>query len=84
MTVPELSTAMIEMQPLVKSTAEAVQWNCDLLNAVIGRVNALEAWTKVAEPQISAAGEFTQVHESQLAQLTGFGDELKSAFSALE
>ena len=55
-----------------------------MLNAVIGRVNALEFWTKVAEPQISAAGELTQVHETQLAQLTGFGDELKSAFSALE
>ena len=43
MAVPELSTAMIELQPLVKSTAEAVQWNCDLLNAVIGRVNSFEA-----------------------------------------
>ncbi len=56
MSVPELSTAMIEMQPLVRSTAEAVQWNCDLLNAVIGRVNSLEAWTKVAGPQVTAAG----------------------------
>ena len=35
MSLPELSTAMNETQPLLRSTAEAVQWNCDLLNAVI-------------------------------------------------
>ena len=54
MSLPELSTAMNETQPLLRSTAEAVQWNCDLLNAVIGRVNSLEAWTKIAEPQVYA------------------------------
>ena len=68
---------MLEVQPLVRSTAEAAQWNCDLLNAVIGRVNSLEAWTKVAELQITAAAGFS-------TELTGFGDQLKSAFSALE
>ena len=58
MSLPELSTAMNETQPLLRSTAEAVQWNCDLLNAVIGRVNSLEAWTKIAEPQVTAAVAF--------------------------
>ena len=58
LSLPELSTAVLEPQPLVRSTAQAVQWNCDLLNAVIGRVNSLEAWTKVAEPQITASAEF--------------------------
>ena len=82
--VPELSTAVLEMQPLVRSTAEAVQWNCDLLNAVIGRVNSLEAWTKVAESQITAAAEFESKHSEKLTELTGFGDQLKTAFSALE
>ena len=47
---PELSTAVLELQPLVRATAEAVQWNCDLFNAVIGCVISLEAWAKVAEP----------------------------------
>ena len=84
MSVPELSTAMNEMQPLVRSTAEAVQWNCDLLNAVIGRVNTLEAWTKIAEPQVAAAAEFEASNSEKLKELTGFGDQLKSAFSALE
>ena len=54
----ETSTAVLELQPLFRSTAEAVPWNCDLLNAVIGRVNSLEAWTKVAEPQVTKANEF--------------------------
>ena len=75
---------MLELQPLVRSTAEAVQWNCDLLNEVIGRVSSLEAWTKVAEPQVTAASEFEAKHSEKLAELTGFGDQLKSAFTALE
>ena len=54
----ETASAVAEMRPLVQSTAEAVQWNCDLLNAVIGRVNNLESWTQVAEPTITKAGEF--------------------------
>ena len=49
----ELESAVSEMKPLVQSTADAVHWNCDLLNALIGRVNALEAWTKIAEPEIA-------------------------------
>ena len=73
---------VIELEPLVRSTAEAVQWNCDLLNAVIGRVNSLEA--KVAEPQVTASTEFVAQHSEKLTELTGFGDQLKSAFSALE
>ena len=84
MAVPELSTAALEMQLLVRSTAEAVQWNCDLLNAVIGRANSLEAWTKVPEPQSTAAAEFESKHSEKLTELTGFGDQLKTAFSALE
>ena len=84
LSVPELSTAVLEVQPLVRSTTEAVQWNCDLLNAVIGRVNSLEAWTKVAEPQITAAAQFESTNSEKLAELTGFGDQLKTAFSALE
>ena len=83
LSLPEASIAVLEMQPLVRSTAEAVQWNCVLLTAVIGRVNSLGALAKVAEPQITAAAEFTIVHEVQLAELTGFGDQLKAAFSAL-
>ena len=75
---------MLELQPLVRSTAGAVQWNCDLLNAVIKRVNSLEAWTKVAEPQVTAASELEAKHSEKLAELTGFGDQLKSAFTALE
>ena len=80
----EASTAVLEMQSLVRSTAEAVQWNCDLLNAVIGRVNTLESWTKVAERQVTAAAEFEAKHSEKLTELTGFGDQLKSAFSAPE
>ena len=37
MTLAETATAVLEMRPLVQSTAEAVQWNCDLLNALITR-----------------------------------------------
>ena len=84
LTLPEVSTAVNEMQPLLRSTAEAVQWNCDLLNAVIGRVNSLEAWTKVAEPQVTAAAAFEAANVDKLKELTGFGDQLKAAFSALE
>ena len=80
----ETSTAVLEMQPLVRSTAEAVQWNCDLLSAVIGRVNTLESWTKVAEPQVSASTEFEAKYSAKVSELTGFGDQLKSAFAALE
>ena len=53
LSAPELSTAVLELQPLVRSTAEAVQWSCDLLNAVIGSVSSLESWTKVAEPKVT-------------------------------
>ena len=80
----ETSTAVLEIQPLLRSAAEAVQWNCDLLNAVIGRVNSLEAWTKVAESQVTASTEFVAQHSEKLSELTGFGDQLKSAFSARE
>ena len=73
----ETSTAVIELEPLVRSTAEAVQWNCDLLNAVIGRVNSLEAWTKVVEPQVTASTEFVAQHSEEFSELTGFGDRLK-------
>ena len=31
----ETGSGVLEMQPLLRSTAEAVQWNCELLNAVI-------------------------------------------------
>ena len=58
MSPPETSTAVSEMRPFLQSTAEAVQWNCDLLNALIGRVNTIEGWTKVAEPAITASSEF--------------------------
>ena len=68
----------------MRSTSEAVQWNCDLLNAVIGRVNSLEAWTKVAEPQGTASTELVAQHSEKLSELIGFGDQMKSAFSALE
>ena len=75
---------MLELQPLFRSTAEAVQWNCDLLNAVIGRVNSLEAWTKVVDPQVTAPTEFVAAHSSKLSELTGVGDQIKSAFAAVE
>ena len=39
----ETATAVSEMRPLVQSTAEAVQWNCDLLNALITRVYTIES-----------------------------------------
>ena len=55
MSTAELTTVVGEIQPLIRNTAEAVQWNCDLLNALIGRVNTIEAWTKIAEPEIAAA-----------------------------
>ena len=80
----ETSTASLEIQPLLRSTAEAVQWSCDLLNAVIGRVNSLQAWTKVAKPQVTASTEFEAKHSPKLAELAGFGDQLKSSFAALE
>ena len=80
----ETSTAVLEMQPLVRSTAEAVQWNCDLLNAVIGRVNTLESWTKVAEPQVTKAADFIAEHPPKLSELAGFGDQIKAAFAAVK
>ena len=61
----EISTAVLEIQPLLRSTAEAVQWNCDLLNAVIGRVNSLKAWTKVAEPVVTEASQFVAETHSE-------------------
>ena len=74
---------MIEIQPLLRSTSEAVQWNCDLLNAAIGRVNLLEVWTKVAEPQVAESTKFVDEHYSKLSELTGFGDQIKSAFASI-
>ena len=43
----------------------------------------LEAWTKVAEPQVTAPTEFEANHSAKLSELTGFGDQLKLAFTAL-
>ena len=83
LSLAEASIAVLEMQPLVCSTAKAVQWNSDLLNAVLGRVNTLESWTKVAEPQVTAPAEFEAEHADKLSEFSGFGDQLKSAFSAL-
>ena len=70
----ETSTAVLEIQPLLRFTAEAVQWNCDLLNAVIGRVNMLESWTKVAEPQVTKAADFVAEHPANFSELAGFGN----------
>ena len=55
-----------------------------MLNAVIGRVNALQSWTKVAEPQVTASAEFEAKSSVKLAEPACFGDQLKSAFAALE
>ena len=70
----ETSNAFIELDPPVFSTAEAVQWNCNLLNAVVSSVNSLEAWTKVDEPQATASTEFVAQHSEKLSELIGFGD----------
>ena len=72
----ETSSAVMEMRPLLQSTAEAVQWNCDLLNALIGRINTIEGWTKVAEPQITASMEFVAQAYPKLAELDGFGNQM--------
>ena len=54
----EVSSAVMEMRPFFQLTADAVQCICDLLNALIGRVNTIEGWPKVAEPAIAASSEF--------------------------
>ena len=84
MTLPEVSTAVLEVQPLLRSTAEAVQWNCDLLNAVIGRVNNLESWTQLAEPTISKSSDFMTESTPKLAELVGFGDQIRMALVKVE
>ena len=78
------SSAAALMQPLLQSTAEAVQWNCDLLNAVIGRINTIESWTKIAELHISKAMEFISEASPKLAELDGFGPQIRSIFAKLE
>ena len=80
----ETAAAVSEMRPLVQSTAEAVQWNCDLLNALIIRVNTIEGWTQVAEPAISAAGNFVTHATPKLAELDGFGTQIREALSKVE
>ena len=100
MSTAELTTVVGEMQPLLRNTAEAVQWNCDSLNALIGRVNTIEAWTKIAEPEIAAVKAATiddgikakvvevekWIKESnpKMEELTGFGDQVKEALRQLE
>ena len=100
MTTAELTTAVMEMQPMLQITSEAVRWNCDLLNALIGRVNSIEAWTKIAEPEIAAAKAATidesikakvtemekwiQESSPKMEELTGFGDQVKEALRQLE
>ena len=48
----ELTTSVLQLQPAMKSTQDAVHWNCDFLNAMITRGNTLESCTKLVEPQL--------------------------------
>ena len=70
--------------PLLQSTAEALQWNCDLLNALIGRANTIESWTKVADPAITAASEFVAHASPKLAECDGFGNQIRAALAKVE
>ena len=41
MTAVELTTAVLQLQPVMKNIQDAACWNCDFVNAVITRVNTL-------------------------------------------
>ena len=79
MSLGETSSAVMEMRPLLQSTADAVQWNCDLLNALIGPVNTIEGWTQLAEPAITKTSEFAVQASPKLAELDGFGNQIRAA-----
>ena len=94
MTMMELEQAVSMMDPLVQSTAEAVHWNSDILNALVTRVNTLEAWTQVAQPAIenltSVEGKVDKINgwidetSPRIRELDGFGNDVKSALQKLE
>ena len=53
LSVVELATAVLQLQPELKHTQDAVEWNGNLLNALITRVNTLEAWNNFVVPKIA-------------------------------
>ena len=52
-----------------------------MLNALIGRVNTIEGWTKVDEPQITASTEFVAQASPKLAELDSFGTQIRAALA---
>ena len=84
----KLTTAVLQLQPERKNTLDAVHWNCDLLNAVITRVNTLEAWTNLAEPRFSGYdGSLVEVRDwidsttPKLFELDGFEHAVEKAIA---
>ena len=60
----ELTDAVRQIQPDLGHTQEAVEWNGNLLNALVTRVNTLEAWNNLVEPKITGLeGGFVEVRD---------------------
>ena len=47
LSLQELTDAVYAIQPYLESTAGAVGYNCNLLNALVGRVNSIEATSAI-------------------------------------
>ena len=77
LTVVELTEAVQILQPDLKVTQDAVEWNGNLLNVLVTRVNTLEAWNNLVEPKLE--GGFVEVRDwiektsPRLLELDGFG-----------
>ena len=80
LTVVELTEAVQILQPDLKVTQDAVEWNGNLLNALVTRVNTLEAWSNLVEPKLTSfEASFVEVRDwiektsPKLLELDGFG-----------
>ena len=72
----ELTAAVKAIQAYLETTAQAVGWNCDLLNALVTRVNTIEA---VSVTSVTAFEALLARTDPKLQELDGFGTSIAVA-----
>ena len=72
----ELTAAVKAIQACLESTAKAVEWNCELLNALVTRTNTIEAISSTTVTAFEASVART---DPKLKELDGFGTSIAKA-----
>ena len=72
--VTELNGRLVTQEKATVFNNECMNWNSDIINGLVTRVNGIETWTKLVTPKVDDLENWTKLVAPKLKELDGFGD----------